>query len=198
MVIMKAFDEDRLYQVLGLLDELLGMENSPCIELVVCGGSALIAAGLVRRTTRDVDVVALMDNEMRLIDPEPFPPTLTKAAEKVATSMDLPRDWLNSGPSDLFRMGLPEAFTERLERHIIGKCLTVYFIGRLDQIYFKLYASVDRGGYHIDDLMALKPSAEELVAAAKWSMTHDVSEGYAAMLKSLLKRLGYEDAALEI
>jgi hypothetical protein len=195
---MEAFNEDMLYQILNLLEELLRMENAPHVELVICGGSALIATGLVRRTTRDVDVVAMMAEDMKLIDPEPFPPALKKAAKKVAASMGLPSDWLNSGPSDIFRMGLPEGFSGRLEKHIIGQCLTVYFINRLDQIYFKLYASVDRGGYHVDDLMAMKPTSEELAAASKWSMTHDVSEGYTAMLKDLLKRLGYEDAATQI
>ena len=52
--------------------------------------------------------------------------------------------------------------------------LTGHFTGRFDQIHFKLYASVDRGGYHIEDLRALSPSHDELEAAARWAMTHDV------------------------
>ena len=95
-------------------------------------------------------------------------------------------------------MGLPEGFVGRLEKHGIGPCLTVHFIGRLDQIHFKLYASVDRGGYHIDDLLALHPADEELVAAAQWSMSHDVSEGYVLLLKELLRRIGYGNAAERI
>jgi hypothetical protein len=86
----------------------------------------------------------------------------------------------------------------RLIKHDIGPCLTVFFISRLDQIHFKLYASVDRGGYHIDDLMALNPETDELVQAARWSMTHDVSVGYADSLKKLLGELGYEKAAARI
>ena len=195
---MKSIDEKRLYQALKLLEELLGLAQAPHFELAVCGGSALIATGLVRRTTRDVDVVAMLKENMEPVDPEPFPVALEQAARKVSTTLGLPHDWLNCGPCDLFRMGLPEGFVRRLEKHNIGPCLNVYFIGRLDQIYFKLYASVDRGGYHIDDLLALHPADEELVDAAKWSMTHDVSEGYAAMLKELLRRIGYASVAEKI
>lgn len=194
---MKPIDENRLYQALKLLEELLGIAHAPHFELVVCGGSALIATGLVRRTTRDVDVVAMLKN-MEPSDPEPLPVVLEQAARKVSTTLGLPVDWLNCGPCDLFRMGLPEGLVGRLEKHEIGPCLNVYFISRLDQIYFKLYASVDRGGYHIDDLLALHPVDAELAAAAQWSMTHDVSEGYVIMLKELLRRIGYASAAEKI
>ena len=79
---------------------------------------------------------------------------LTEAAAVVAKTLNLPEDWLNTGPADLFRMGLPEGFENRLIVRVFGTHLTVHFIGRLDQIHFKLYASVDRGGYHIEDLLA--------------------------------------------
>jgi hypothetical protein len=188
---MKPIDKDRLYLALNLLEELLGVVHAPHFELVVCGGSALIATGLISRTTRDVDVVAMLKGNMELVDPEPFPLVLVQAAQKVANSLGLPSDWLNCGPCDLFRMGLPEGFAGRLEKHNIGPCLTVHFISRLDQIHFKLYASVDRGGYHIDDLLTLHPDDEELLMASHWSMTHDVSSGYILLLKELLQRIGH-------
>jgi len=35
---------------------------------------------------------------------------------------------------------------------------------------------VDQGaGKHFDDLIALKPTSDELENAARWTMTHDVS-----------------------
>lgn len=64
---MKPIDENRLYKALRLLDELLGIAHAPRFELVVCGGSALIATGLVRRTTRDVDIVAMLKELLRRI-----------------------------------------------------------------------------------------------------------------------------------
>lgn len=195
---MKNLDDLKLNTALSLLEERLRIMQAPRMQLVVCGGSALIATGLRSRTTKDIDIVALMNDQNRLVEPEPLPDSLLQAAAVVAHNMNLPADWLNCAPADLFRMGLPEGFAKRLHRHEVGPCLTVYFIDRLDQIYFKLYASADRGGYHIDDLLALKPTIDELVQAARWSMTHDVSEGYAGILKDLLQRLGYGEAAARI
>ena len=71
----------------------------------------------------------------------------------------------------------------------------VHFIGRYDQIQLKLYAAVDRGGYHVEDLLELKPTTEELVAGAAWARTHDPSEGFALIMKSMLNQLGFHDAA---
>ena len=195
---MKSLDNLKLHTALSLLEERLRMTQSPCIQLVVCGGSALIATGLRARATKDIDIVALMNDHNMLVEPEPLPHNLLRAAAIVAENMDLPADWLNCAPADLFRMGLPGDFEKRLHKYEIGPCLTVYFIGRLDQIHFKLYASVDRGGYHIDDLLALDPTSDELVQAARWSMTHDVSEGYAVIVKDLLRELGYGEAAARI
>jgi hypothetical protein len=84
---------------------------------------------------------------------------------------------------------------ERLQTHSYGTHLTVHFIDRIDQIHFKLYAAADRGGYHIEDLRALDPTPAEIDAAARWTTTHDVSEGFVMVLKDLLRNLGYADSA---
>jgi hypothetical protein len=195
---MKPIDVEKLSVALSLLEERLRIAGAPKIALVVCGGSALIATQLVSRTTKDVDIVALMSATHDLVDPEPLPDSLIQAAKFVAENLNLPTNWLNCEPRNLFCMGLPEGFLLRLIKHDIGPCLTIFFISRLDQIHFKLYASVDRGGYHIDDLMALNPETDELVQAARWSMTHDVSVGYADSLKKLLGELGYGEAAARL
>lgn len=48
----------------------------------------------------------------------------------------------------------------------------------------------ERAGRHLADLQALTPSNDELVQAARWSETHDASEGYRAMLVNALKHFG--------
>jgi hypothetical protein len=168
----------------------------------VCGGSALIAVRLITRTTEDVDIVALMDERDQLIDPHPLPPFLLEAASEVAQILGLSEGWLNNDPSrgegGLFQMGLPEGFVSRLFRKNYGQLLTVYFAGREDQIHFKLYAAVDRGGYHIADLVSLNPNEDELTCAARWAMTHDVSPSFRGAMKTLLKELGYGQAAEDI
>ena len=194
---MKMLDNRKLDEALSLLESRIRSSGGDPVEIVVCGGSALITTKLVSRTTKDVDVVALKGNS-GLFDPDPMPANLIDAALIVARTLNLPEDWLNTGPADLFRMGLPEGFESRLILKSFGTHLIVHFIGRLDQIHFKLYASVDRGGYHIEDLLALNPTMDEVFMASKWSQTHDISEGYTMILKDLLTQLGYSDAASRI
>ncbi len=148
-----------------------------------------------RAATKDVDVVALRNDNKILVDPDPLPEEMVEAANMVRITLNLPEDWFNTGPADLFRMGLPNGFEERLIPKKMGDHLFVHFIGRLDQIHFKLYASVDRGGYHVDDLLALNPTDDELITAGQWTRTHDISEGYHVMLKSMLNQIGFEYAA---
>ena len=72
-----------------------------------------------------------------------------------------------------------------------GEALTVLFASRIDQIHFKLYAAVDQGaGRHLADLQALEPTEAELLQAARWSRTHDPSEGYRSVLLEVLTHLG--------
>jgi hypothetical protein len=194
---------DNIDQALSLLAGRLDLAQTDPVRLVICGGSALIAMSLRQRTTRDVDVVALLSLAQEPISPDPLPDFLLRAADQVARDLGLFEGWLNNGPSrgegGLFQMGLPEGFVGRLTEKKYGPRLAVYFIGRLDQIHFKLYAAADqRDGTHLNDLKALHPTAEELEAAARWAMTHDVSEGFKMVLKELLTQLGHESVAERI
>ena len=194
---------DNLDQALSLLAGRLDLAQTDPVRLVICGGSALIAMSLRRRTTRDMDVVALLSAAQEPISPDPLPDFLLRAADQVARDLGLFEGWLNNGPSrgegGLFQMGLPEGFVGRLTEKEYGPRLAIYFIGRLDQIHFKLYAAVDqRDGTHLNDLKALHPTAAELEAAARWAMTHDVSEGFKMVLKELLTQLGHEPVAERI
>jgi Nucleotidyltransferase of unknown function (DUF6036) len=165
-------------------------------DLVVIGGSALLALRLVDRATRDVDLLAIRRGSA-LVRPDPLPDALLAAATQVADDFDLPPDWLNAGPSSLLDLGLPEGFEARLERQTYGAFLTIWFASRLDQIHFKLYALTDQGpGKHEQDLRALDPTPSELLAAARWAITHDPSEGFRGELLEALTFLGVEDADL--
>lgn len=191
---------DNIDQALSLLAGRLDLAQTDPVRLVICGGSALIAMSLRRRTTRDMDVVALLSAAQEPISPDPLPDFLLRAADQVARDLGLFEGWLNNGPSrgegGLFQMGLPEGFVGRLTEKKYGPRLAIYFIGRLDQIHFKLYAAADqRDGTHLNDLKALHPTAAELEAAARWAMTHDVSEGFKMVLKELLTQLGHESVA---
>ena len=93
---------------------------------------------------------------------------------------------------------MPEGFEKRLVKKAYGKYLTVYFISRLDQIHFKLYAAIDQSGYHVQDLFALKPTEIEMEKAANWVITQDVSDVFKALLKDFLEIYNYGDIAKRI
>lgn len=187
--------QERLDEILSALGEQLRTRGARA-EIVVIGGSALLAQGLVTRATKDVDVVAVVADG-QLLPANPLPAALQEASDRVGRDFDLQDDWLNPGPADLARLGLPTEFWTRASTRQYGDDLTVHFAGRLDQIHFKLYAMVDQGGgRHEADLRALRPTRDELVAAAKWSTTHDPSDGYRTLLEQALRHLGVEDVDL--
>ncbi len=88
-------------------------------------------------------------------------------------------------------LGLPNGIETRLVKRNYGNHLTVYFISRTDQIFFKLYAAVDRNDYHVQDLLALHPTENELEEAARWVLTQDVSQEFRSILKDFLIKHGY-------
>lgn len=189
---MSRLDPPSLVRALTLLGHLMQARARPAIHLVICGGSALIALGLVDRTTRDVDVLATFeDGSLRCA--RPLPPWLVEDAEAIRTELSLPAGWLNDGPADeeLFRLGLPKGVTNRLVHQDFGGVLRVGFISRHDQIHFKLYAAANLGGRHFTDLRSLNPSAEELVTAARWTFTQDGSEPFRQIIGEVLVALGY-------
>lgn len=104
-------------------------------------------------------------------------------------------DWVNLGPESLLDLGLPDGFLGRLERRDYGG-LVAWLADRFDMVCFKLYAAVDQGprSRHLQDLRELRPDLDELLAAGRWTMTHDPSPGYRSLLVDTLHRLGVEDA----
>lgn len=186
---------DQVTQLLSALAEQLASAGRH-YELVVVGGSAMIALGVISRPTKDVDVVAFLDAGAP-IKADPFPQELIAARSRVSRDFGLHEEWLNPGPAGLMDHGLPDGFVDRVETWSFGPGLTVHFASRLDQIHFKLYALVDQGvGKHEQDLRALEPTADELIRAARWTRTHDPSVGFRQMLEEALRYLGVEDADL--
>ena len=193
-------DQKGIELLLTALGEQLESLMNKRIELLVCGGAALNFLGLVHRTTEDVDILAFVtrnnEGDVSFLRADPMDAALTVAARKVARDFNLPDNWLNPGPASAVDLGLPEGVLERVVTRNFGRKLIIHFLGRYDQIHFKLYAAVDQGaGKHFDDLLALKPTEIEIEQAARWSMTHDVSEGYKQNLQSLLEYIGFKDVS---
>lgn len=197
MSVNAKINADAVDKLLSALGEQLGLRGER-YSIVVVGGSALLVLGLMSRPTRDVDVVALL-HDGSLVPAEPLPEGLLAAARIVAADFGLPGDWLNTGPASLVDFGLPEGFMERTYRRDYGDALQVLFASRVDQIHFKLYAVVDQGaGRHLADLQALAPTAGELVQAARWTRTHDPSDGYREALLKVLNHFGVLDGPEQV
>ncbi len=190
-----SFDTSSLTTALEALGELL-QERQLSYNLVVIGGGSLLLQGLLRRPTVDLDVVALA-TESEYRSAEPLPLALTQAVREVGTLFGLSESWLNAGPADLLRFGLPKGFEKRCELQRYST-LTLQLAGRLDQIAFKLYAAVDQGptSKHFLDLQDLGASPEELLHGARWAITHDTSEPFRDQLSQALEALGVVNAEL--
>ena len=109
----------KLNEALTLLGTRLELNKASPINIIVCGGSSLIITGLVSRTTRDVDVLGIMhpsvDCKKNIEAADPLPEQLKKAAVQVSKDLGLDENWLNPGPADLVKYGLPDGFVERLQ-----------------------------------------------------------------------------------
>lgn len=165
-------------------------------EAVAVGGSVLVLLGYVARSTRDVDLVARIEDG-RLVSAAPLPVSFAEAVADVGRTLGLRSDWLNAGPASVVELGLPAGFLDRVQtRHFGG--LTLHLAGRTDLIALKLYAAVDQGpaSRHTSDLQALAPTPDELIVAAKWTRSHDPSEGFRSQLAQALAFFGVTDVDL--
>ncbi len=101
------------------------------LEVSICGGAAINLLGFIQRVTKDIDIVS----------PEILPETFREAVKITADYFGLKSDWINQGPIDLLRMGLPEGFHARCAKLDFQSTLIFCIASRLDQIHFKVYAA---------------------------------------------------------
>lgn len=177
---------------LAALGQLLA-ERGQRYALLAIGGGALQLLGLIARPTRDIDVIALVE-EGRLEPIDALPEPLRRAVEDIAAVFRLTPTWFNAGPRALMDLGLPVGTLRRARRRAWGG-LVLHIAGRRDQVFFKLYAAVDQGprSKHFADLRRLQPTPAELRAAALWARTHDPSDAFRRELRAALRDLGAGD-----
>jgi hypothetical protein len=190
---MKSLEGSSVMRPLQALGELLAAQGES-VAVVAVGGAALILQGFVKRTTQDIDIIALARNpgEMQpeaIEPPEPLPEWLSQAILRVARDFGLSEDWMNTVVGMQWKSGLPPGFAERIhwERY---HGLWFGVADRYDLIYLKLFASVDSEGpssVHFQDLMALKPTDDELAEAAEWVRSQDTSTEFVHMLEQVLE-----------
>lgn len=181
-------DIERALRAVG---ELLQSRDAP-ISVVVIGGAALHLLGVVSRTTRDVDIVAVTREpgarDALTRPPDPLPTDLTWAIARVAEDFGLPEHWMNRGPAGQWDVGLPPGFAERIEWRRYG-ALDVGICARIDLIHFKLEAAADQpdaNNRHFRDLVALEPTDDELAQAAEWVRSKNVGPDHHAVLEKVI------------
>ncbi len=160
------------------------------VAIVVVGGAALSLAGVVARTTRDVDVYARLDEQgpsPHFVSAQPLPEPLARAAAKVARDFDMPADWVNAVVSPPHLASLPEGFAADLIWHQFGG-LRVGVAGRRTLIALKLHAAADRdpASVHVQDLLALRPTDQELAGARAWVLQQDRGPGFPELVEGVL------------
>ena len=186
---------EQALETLGRVLEQRGLEY----EIVVVGGSALLLMGIIRRPTKDLDVLAVVRNG-EYVTAQPLPEGLQQAVRDVAAGLGLASDWLNGGPTALIQSGLPEGFKGRVDTRTY-RTLVVHIASRLDHIFLKVYAAASYWPHeekHVNDLRRLAPTREELTAASRWARSQDVSLPFAGQLADLLMALGVEDVESEL
>src|SRR5690242_7669542 len=129
------FDFTTFESALMMLGQRL-LQKKQHYEIVAIGGAGLVLLGYIDRTTKDLDLIALM-NEGNLISAKPLPQALQREIAAVGMALELNHNWINGAPTSLLDTGLPEGFLKRLAIRKYGG-LTIHFAGRLDQICFKL------------------------------------------------------------
>lgn len=200
----KKIDNQILHKALNMLNELLEHRDEQPCSFIVCGGSALIATGLVTRTTKDIDILGqIVPAGIAPLDK--LPDVIMQLSEAIAEELNFPKDWFNIGPSSILNAklpnyGLPAGLKNRLVEHQYGSKLKIFYISRIDQVFFKTYAAVDKGGptYHSEDLLKLRPTSKEFLQAAKWSMNQDPSHAFKISLIQMLESLGFKDVAEQL
>ena len=180
-------------QALATLGAVL-RQRGLSFEAVAVGGSGLMLLGVIDRPTRDLDLAALV-YQGEYVKADPLPADLAEAARDVANALGLPANWLNAGPTSIVDTGFPDGFASRFEVRQYGG-LILDIASRFDQIHLKLYAAADQWprSKHADDLRRLRPTREELMAAVRWTMSQDPSDGFRQLLRNALIELGVNDA----
>ena len=95
--------------------------------------------------------------------------------------MNLEATWLNAGPALQWKQGLPPGLETRIDWRCYGGGLDVGVVARVNLIYFKLYAAADQtspASVHFQDLLALRPTAQELANATAWVREQDASSEF--------------------
>jgi len=177
-------------EYLEALGAILEREFEEPLDIMVCGGMALILQGLIDRRTRDIDGMALVvkEDEVYVLKKPLVRKPVKDAIARVAAVYGITRRWLSFQARTLLDDGLPEGIIERAEVRRYGEKLTVRLISRYDQVHLKLKAAISRQGPDAGDITEIGATEEEITAAAEWCLELGYST---ADVKGALERIGH-------
>lgn len=161
--------------------------NGQTEYLVVVGGVAMNLRGFHARGTSDVDVIARATPPV-LFTPDPLPDFVEAGIKRVARDFGLDADWMNTVVAKQWHGGMPPGLAEDLEWHQFG-ALHVGVPGREAMAALKLFAAIDQGprSVHMQDLLRLRPTEEELERAARWVASQDASAAFHVQIPEALE-----------
>jgi len=186
-------------EALQLLNQILKQKGADPEWLVVCGGAALQATGVIQRATKDVDVMATR-NEIHgdLSSAYPLSDNIKQAAKQVSELLSLPSNWINASTA-FFQLPLenyPTYFWQDLSDVEYGSHLKISYLSRPGLITLKLYAALNRKEQRdLTDLEALAPTEQELHNAADWVFEHVLDTNAHTHLMTIFRYLGHESLA---
>lgn len=108
----------------------------------------------------------------------------------MARDFGLPKDWLNAVVGSQWDTGLPPGLAEDITWESYS-ALEVGFVGRATLIDLKFYAAIDQGpeSVHWQDLLALRPTGEEIERAVHWTLTQDAGSEFKSFVREASDRL---------
>ena len=185
---MQAAELERALDALGA--ELAQLERE--VHILVVGGAALALRRWIARATDDVDVLAVAAGgtvEILLSRPQ-FDEGFIAAVRRVARDFGLPADWLNDAVALQWDSGLPPSSGYDIE-WLHFHALHVGLASRSTLIALKLFAATDHGhdSVHVQDLVALAPSTEELNEARAWVIQQDALEEFDRIVDQVIEHV---------
>ena len=143
-------------------------------------------------TTQDVDVLAL-ERDGELVPPH-FPDPLLEAVRRVARDFGVREDWLNAVVGAQWATGLPEEASAEIDWLEYGG-VRIGLAGRQTLITLKLFAAVDQGpaSVHVQDLVALGASPEELEHSKAWVVGQDQAAEFPSLVDQVIRHVQRRD-----
>lgn len=171
-------DKDNLMQLFAELDEeLLNAGEQVVKEIIIYGGAALILKGVPNRATFDIDI----------FKPSTLDDSFKAAKDKIAKKHSFEEHWINATGAAFYHE-LPEGWEERVEVFYEGENLIVKVLGRLDLIFTKFLAELDRGE-DLKDLKSLSPTKKDFRAIVKDLKSLEDSESWSKKIDQICESI---------